>query len=129
MLLPKKLLAPENETQLRKQKKVLPEGESVKLHQEKVLEEQPEEKVLEEKPQGDLLEGEDARTSSFFILFWYKPFILLISYIQYVEVSITFDCGLHFVCFDKLPEIKRSVLTSIIQINIWYELLTDLMKC
>ena len=34
-----------------------------------VIEEQPEEKVLEEKPQGDLLEGEDARTSSFFILF------------------------------------------------------------
>ncbi len=27
------------------------------------------EKVLEEQPQGDLLEGEDARTSLFFILF------------------------------------------------------------
>jgi len=64
VLLPKKLLVLENETQLRKQKKLLLEGESVKLHQEKVLEEQP-----EEKPQGDLLEGEDARTSSFFILF------------------------------------------------------------
>jgi len=30
---------------------------------------QPQKKVLEEKPQGDLLEGEDARTSSFFITF------------------------------------------------------------
>ena len=70
MLLPKKLLALENETLLRKQEKLLLEGESVKLHQEKVLEEQPEEKVLEEKPQGDLLEGEDARIfSSFFITF------------------------------------------------------------
>ena len=64
MLLPKKLLVLENETQLRKQEKQPPEGESVQLHQEKVLEEQP-----EEKPQGDLLEGEDARTSSFFITF------------------------------------------------------------
>jgi len=49
---------------LRKQEKPPPEEENVQLHQEKVLEEQP-----EEKPQGDLLEGEDARTSSFFILF------------------------------------------------------------
>ncbi len=113
MLLPEKLLALENETLLRKQEKLLLERESVKLQQEK---------VLEEKPQGDLLEGEDARASSFFILFWYKLFILLISYIQYVEVSITFDCGLHFVCFDKLPEIKRSVLTSIIPSHIWFEL-------
>ncbi len=65
MLLHKKQLAPENETQLRKQEKLLLERESVKLHQEKVLEEQP-----EEKPQGDLLEGEDARIfSSFFITF------------------------------------------------------------
>jgi len=30
---------------------------------------QPQKKVLEEKPQGDLLEGKDARASSFFILF------------------------------------------------------------
>ena len=75
---------------LRKQKKPPPERENVQLEQEKVLEEQPEEKVLEEKPKGDLLEGEDARTSSFFILFWYKLFILLIIYIQYVEVSIMF---------------------------------------
>jgi len=68
VLLPKKLLVPENETLLRKQKKLLLEGERVKLHQEKVLEEQPEEKVLEEKPQGDLLEGEDDRIFfSFFI--------------------------------------------------------------
>ena len=69
MLLPEKLHALENETLLRKQEKLPPERESVQLHQEKVLEEQPEEKVLEEKPQGDLLEGEDARTSSFFITF------------------------------------------------------------
>ncbi len=62
MLLLERLLAPENETQLRKQKKQLPERENGQLQQEKVLEEQPEEKVLEEKPQGDLLEGEDART-------------------------------------------------------------------
>ena len=112
MLLLEKLLALENETQLRKQEKPPPERESVQLDLEKVLEEQPE---------GDLLEGEDARTSSFFILFWYKLFILLIIYIQYVEVSIMFACGFHFVCYDKLPEIKRSVLTSIIPINIWYE--------
>jgi len=59
VLLPKKLLVLENETQLRKQEKQPPEGESVQLHQEKVL----------EQPEGDLLEGEDARTSSFFILF------------------------------------------------------------
>jgi len=69
VLLLERLLVQEKETQLRKQKKLLLEGESVKLHQEKVLEEQPEEKVLEEKPQGDLLEGEGARTASFFILF------------------------------------------------------------
>ncbi len=58
MLLPKKLLVLENETQLRKQEKLPPERESVQLQKEK---------VLEEKLQGDLLEGEDARTSSFFI--------------------------------------------------------------
>jgi len=68
VLQPKKLLVLENETPLRKQKKPPPERESVQLHQEKVLEEQPEEKVLEEKPQGDLLEGEDDRIFfSFFI--------------------------------------------------------------
>jgi len=60
VLLPKKLLVQENETPLRKQEKPPPERESVQLHQEK---------VLEEKPQGDLLEGEDARTPSFFITF------------------------------------------------------------
>jgi len=37
------------------------------LVQEKEM--QPQKKVLEEKPQGGLLEGEDARASSFFILF------------------------------------------------------------
>jgi len=58
VLLPKKLLVLENETQLRKQEKQPPEGESVQLHQEKVL----------EQPEGDLLEGEDARIFfSFFI--------------------------------------------------------------
>ncbi len=67
MLLPKRLLAPENETLLRKQVKQLLEGENLKLHQEKVLEEQLEEKVLEEKPQGDLHEDEDGRIFSFFI--------------------------------------------------------------
>ncbi len=40
----------------------------VHLQQKLRGEEQPE-KVLEEKLQGELLEGEDARTSSFFILF------------------------------------------------------------
>jgi len=45
---------------LRKQEKLQLDAERVKLHQEK---------VLEEKPQGDLLEGENARASSFFILF------------------------------------------------------------
>ena len=69
MLLPKKLFVLENETPLRKQKKPLLERESVKLHQEKVLEEQPEEKVLEEKPQGDLLEDEDGRIFSSFFTF------------------------------------------------------------
>ena len=60
MLLPEKLLALENETQLRKQEKPPPERESVQL---------PQEKVLEEKLQGDLqkeeLPGEegDVRTS------------------------------------------------------------------
>jgi len=70
VLLPKKPLAPEEEmldNELKNPEK-LQEEENVQLEQEKVLEEQPEEKVLEEKLQGDLLEGEDARTSSFFIL-------------------------------------------------------------
>jgi len=59
VLLAKKVLALENETLQRKQEKSPPEAESVKLHQEK---------VLEEKPQGDLLEGEDDRIFfSFFI--------------------------------------------------------------
>ena len=58
MLLPKKLLVQEDETQLRKQEKPPPEGESVQLHQEKVLEE----------PQEDLQEGEDARIFSSFLL-------------------------------------------------------------
>jgi len=60
--------AHEKETLLRKQKKPPPERVNVQLEQEKVLEEKLEE-VLEEKLQGDLLEGEDGRTSSFFILF------------------------------------------------------------
>ena len=116
MLLPEKQLVQEKETLLRKQKKPPPERENVQLEQEKVLEEQPEEKVLEEQPeekvleeklQGDLLEGEDARTSSFFILFWYKLFILLIIYIQYVEVSTMFPAGFHFVFYAKLPEIRK----------------------
>jgi len=45
---------------------------------------------LQEKLQGEELpeeEEEDARTSLFFILFWYELFILLIIYIQYVEAS------------------------------------------
>jgi len=67
VLLPKKLLVLENETPLRKQEKPPPERENVQLHQEKVLEEQPEEKVLEQ-PEGDLLEGEDARIFSSFLL-------------------------------------------------------------
>ena len=61
MLQPKKLLVLENETPLRKQEKLQPERESVQLHQEK---------VLKEEPQEDLQEGEDARIfSSFFITF------------------------------------------------------------
>jgi len=68
VLLLERLLVLENETLLRKQKKPPPERESVKLEQEKVLEEQPEEKVLEEQPQGDLQEDEDGRVFfSFFI--------------------------------------------------------------
>jgi len=59
VLLLKRLLAPENETLLRKQEKPLLDAESVELHQEK---------VLEEKPQGDLQEDEDGRIFfSFFI--------------------------------------------------------------
>ena len=60
MLRLERQLALENETLLRKQEKPLLERERVKLQQEK---------VLEEKLQGDLLEGEDARISSFFITF------------------------------------------------------------
>jgi len=56
VLLPKKLLVLENETPLRKQEKLPPERESVQLHQEK---------VLEEEPQEDLQEDEDARTPHF----------------------------------------------------------------
>ena len=64
MLLAKKVLALENETLQRKQEKPPPEAESVKLHQEK---------VLEEKPQGDLLEGEDDRIFFFFFIYiWYE---------------------------------------------------------
>ncbi len=59
MLLPKRLLALENETQLRKQEKQLPERESVQLQQEKVLEEKLQDLQKEELP-GE--EG-DARTS------------------------------------------------------------------
>ena len=64
MLLLEKLLALENETQLRKQEKPPPERESIQLKQEK---------VQEEKLQGDLEEElpeeEDASTSySFFKL-------------------------------------------------------------
>jgi len=59
VLLLERLLVQENETLLRKQEKPPPEEESVKLHQEK---------VLEEKPQGDLHEDEDGRIFfSFFI--------------------------------------------------------------
>jgi len=63
VLLLERLLALENETQLRKQEKPPPERESVQLEQEK---------VQEEKLQGDLKEEKlpreevDARTSSFF---------------------------------------------------------------
>ena len=60
MLLPKKLLVLENETPLRKQEKLPPERESVQLHQEK---------VLEEEPQEDLQEDEDTRTFSSFFTF------------------------------------------------------------
>ncbi len=62
MLLPKKLLVQEKGIQqlkLQQEKDLQQDVDVVQLHQEKVLEEQP---------QGDLLEGEDARTSSFFIL-------------------------------------------------------------
>jgi len=62
VLLPKKLLVLEEETQgyeLKELEKLQGE-ENVQVLQEK---------VLEEKPQGDLQEGEDARTSLFFILF------------------------------------------------------------
>ncbi len=64
MLLLKRLLALENETQLRKQKKQLPERESVQLQQEKVLEE----KLQEDQQKEELPEEGNARTSySFFI--------------------------------------------------------------
>ena len=88
MLLPKKLLVLENETPLRKQEKLPPERESVQLV-----------KNLEEKLQGDLLEGEDARTSSFFILFWYELFIWMmifhnmwkLVYVPYQDTILTFN--------------------------------------
>ncbi len=60
MLLPKKLLVQEKgirQLKLQQEKDLQQDVDVVQLHQEKVLEEQP---------QGDLLEGEDARTSSFF---------------------------------------------------------------
>jgi len=107
VLLPKKLLVLEEEMldyELKELEKLQGE-ENVQLLQEKVLEEKPGEKVLEEKLQGDLLEGEDARTPSFFILFWYKLFILLIIYIQYVEVSIMFP---RLISFRVLREIARN---------------------
>jgi len=64
VLLLKRLLALENETQLRKQKKQLPERESVQLQQEKVLEE----KLQEDQQKEELPEEGNARTSySFFI--------------------------------------------------------------
>ena len=66
MLLLKKLLVQENETQLRKQKKPQPEGESVKLQQEKVLEE----KLQEDLQKEELPEEEDVRISSFFNLYF-----------------------------------------------------------
>ncbi len=58
VLLLERLLAPENETLLRKQVKQLLEGENLKLHQEK---------VLEERLKEDLQEDEDDRIFSFFI--------------------------------------------------------------
>ncbi len=64
MLLLERLLALENETQLRKQEKQLPERESVQLQQEK---------VLEEKLQGDLqkeeLPGEEVDARTFYSFF------------------------------------------------------------
>jgi len=64
VLLPEKVLALENEMQLRKQEKQLPERQSVKLQQEKVLEE----KLQEDLQKEELPEEGNARTSySFFI--------------------------------------------------------------
>jgi len=77
VLLLKRLLALENETQLRKQKKLLLERESVQLQQEK---------VLEEKLQRDLQKEElpraegDARTSYFFKLHLIRTVNLRIFY-------------------------------------------------
>jgi len=65
VLLLKKLLVQENETQLRKQKKPQPEGESVKLQQEKVLEE----KLQEDLQKEELPEEEDARTIFLFLIY------------------------------------------------------------
>ena len=58
MLQPEKLLAPENETLLRKQEKPMPERESAQPQQEEVLEEE----LLK-----DLQEDEDARIFSSFL--------------------------------------------------------------
>ena len=59
MLLAKKVLVLENETQLRKQEKPPPERESVQLHQEK---------VLEGELQDELQEDEDVKPSPLFLL-------------------------------------------------------------
>jgi len=64
VLLLEKLLALENETQLRKQEKPPPERESVKLQQEKVLEEKPQEDLQKE----ELPEDEDDRIFFSFLL-------------------------------------------------------------
>jgi len=66
VLLLERLLAPENETLLRKQEKQLPERESVQLQQEKVLEEKQQEDLQKE----ELPEEDDVRISSFFNLYF-----------------------------------------------------------
>ena len=64
MLLLERLLALENETQLRRQEKLLLERESVQLQQEKVLEEKPQEDLQKE----ELPEDEDDRIFFSFLL-------------------------------------------------------------
>jgi len=61
----------EKEMQRQKLQQEKKQGQDVDVvHlQEKLRGEEQPEKVLEEKLQGELLESEDARTSSFFILF------------------------------------------------------------